>query len=167
MTNGGIIEGGSTLRVGFSDLSPTTSFCQSIPKTPMNVGERWGTIGWAAKLPNGSMRVFHGAGTTDEENAGRYSKTDERHIGRQRFGLSLRTVGATSWSGEGYGLLVVSAPDNTAPHYPRNHGNPYIEKGMHTRPQLHFTFGGGDCSFANASEGFKGWGADEVASPRS
>jgi hypothetical protein len=36
---------------------------------------------------------------------------------------------------------------------------------MHTRSQLHFTFGGGDCSFANASEGFKGWGADEVASP--
>ena len=99
-------------------------------------------------------------------NAGRYSKTDERHIGRQRFGLSLRTVGATSWSGEGYGLLVVSAPDNTAPHYPRNHGNPYIEKGMHTRSQ-HYLFGGGDCSFANASEGFKGWGADEVASPRS
>jgi hypothetical protein len=76
-------------------------------------------------------------------NAGRYSKTDERHIGRQRFGLSLRTVGATSWSGEGYGLLVVSAPDNTAPHYPRNHGNPYIEKGMHTRPQQIF-FGGGE-----------------------
>ena len=110
---------------------------------------------------------LHGAGINDEENAGRYSKTDECHIGRQRFGLSLRTVGAASWSGEGYGLLVVSAPDNTAPHYPRNHGNPYIEKGMHTRPQLHFTFGSGDCSFANASEGFKGWGADEVASPRS
>jgi hypothetical protein len=67
--------------------------------------------------------------------AGRYSKTDERHIGRQRFGLSLRTVGATSWSGEGYGLLVVSAPDNTAPHYSRHHRNPYIEKGMHTRSQ--------------------------------
>ena len=30
-----------------------------------------------------------------------------------------------------------------------------------------FTFGSGECSFANASEGFKGWGADEVAPPRS
>lgn len=71
--------------------------------------------------------------------AGRYNETDECHIGRQRFGLSLRTVGATSWSGEGYGLLVVSAPDNTAPHYPRNHGNPYIEEGMHTRSQQIFS----------------------------
>ena len=103
---------------------------------------------------------LHGAGINDEENAGRYSKL--------MSGLDWEfSVAATSWSGEGYGLLVVSAPDNTAPHYPRNHGNPYIEKGMHTRTQLHFTFGGGDCSFANASEGFKGWGADEVASPRS
>jgi hypothetical protein len=163
----GCIEGGSTLRVGFSDLKSRNS-------------ERFD-----ARL--------HGAGINDEENAGRYSKTDECHIGRQRFGLSLRTVGATSWSGEGYGLLVVSAPDNTAPHYPRNHGNPYIEKEARLRPQ-HFAFvvcstqsrrkvvqrkskplwsratsifGGGDCSFANASEGFKGWGADEVASPRS
>jgi hypothetical protein len=82
---------------------------------------------------------LHGAGINDEENAGRYSKTDECHIGRRRFGLSLRTVGATSWSGEGYGLLVVSAPDNTAPHYPRNHGNPYIEEGMHTRSQQIFS----------------------------
>jgi hypothetical protein len=49
------------------------------------------------------------------------------------------SVAATSWSGEGYGLLVVSAPDNTAPHYPRNHGNPYIEKGMHTRSQQIFS----------------------------
>ena len=29
------------------------------------------------------------------------------------------------------------------------------------------SFGSGACSFANASEGFKGWGADEVAPPRS
>jgi hypothetical protein len=34
-------------------------------------------------------------------------------------------------------------------------------------PTTTFTFGSGDCSFANASEGFKGWGADEVAPPRS
>lgn len=34
-------------------------------------------------------------------------------------------------------------------------------------PATTFTFGSGDCSFANASEGFKGWGADEVAPPRS
>jgi len=86
---------------------------------------------------------LHGAGINDEENAGRYSKTDERHIGRQRFGLSLRTVGATSWSGEGYGLLVVSAPDNTAPHYPRHHRNPYIEEKARLRSQQLY-FGGGE-----------------------
>ena len=114
MDNGGIIEGCSTLRVGYSDLSPATSFCQSIPKTPMNVGEPWETIGWAANFPNGSMRVFHGAGTTDEENAGQH----------------------------------------------------HAEKEARLRSQ-HITFGSGDCSFANASEGFKGWGADEVAPPRS
>jgi hypothetical protein len=49
MTNGGIIEGFASedkprsLPKANSDLSPVTSF------------------------PNGSMRVFHGAGTTDEE----------------------------------------------------------------------------------------------------
>jgi hypothetical protein len=81
----------------------------------MNVGERWETIGWAAKLPNGSMRVFHGTGITEEENAGQH----------------------------------------------------YAEKEARLRPQLHFTFGSGACSLANASEGFKGWGADEVTPPRS
>jgi hypothetical protein len=108
---------------------------------------------------------LHGAGINDEENAGRYSKTDERHIGRQRFGLSLRTVGATSWSGEGYGLLVVSAPDNTAPHYPRNHGNPYIEKGMHTRPQ-HYLLEAGSYRHENAELHWS-WGASEVRHPAS
>ena len=44
---------------------------------------------------------------------------------------------------------------------------PAIEKEARLRPQHFFTFGSGDCSFANASEGFKGWGADEVAPPRS
>jgi hypothetical protein len=96
---------------------------------------------------------LHGAGINDEENAGRYSNTDERHIGRQRFGLSLRTVGATSWSGDSKVYWPVSAPYNTAPHCYRNHGNPYIGKGMHTRSQQIF-FGGGETrmqmrSFAN------------------
>ena len=89
MTNGGIIEG-HTEYSACNDLSPTTYF------------------------PNVSMRVFHGAGTNDEENAGQH----------------------------------------------------YTEKEARLRPQ-HITFGSGDCSFANASEGFKGWGAYEVAPPRS
>jgi len=47
--------------------------------------------------------------------SGQRSKTDERHIGRQRFGLSPRTVGATSRSG---GHRMVS----------RDLGNPCAEK---------------------------------------
>jgi len=76
-------------------------------------------------------------------SAGRYSKTDERHIGRQRSGLSLRTVGATSWSGDSKAYWPVSALSNTAPHCYRNHGNPYIGKGMHTRSQQIFLAGAG------------------------
>jgi hypothetical protein len=74
--------------------------------------------------------------------SGQRSNTDECHIGRQRSGLSRRTVGATSWSGEGYGLLVVSAPDNTAPHCPRHHGNPCAEKVRPHRPRQSFGSGG-------------------------
>jgi hypothetical protein len=70
---------------------------------------------------------LHGAGINDEENAGRYS------IRMSGSEAGLRP--ATSWSGEGYGLLVVSAPDNTAPHYPRNHGNPCAEKVRPHRPR--------------------------------
>jgi hypothetical protein len=124
MTNGGIIEGFASedkprsLPKANSDLSPVTSF------------------------PNGSMRVFHGAGTTEEENkAGRWTNIPD---GDYPFGGS----GASS-------LQAVSLR------------KPAIEKEARLRPQHFFTFGSGDCSFANASEGFKGWGADEVAPPRS
>jgi hypothetical protein len=122
MTNGGIIEGFASedkprsLPKANSDLSPVTSF------------------------PNGSMRVFHGAGTTDEENAGRWTNIPD---GDYPFGGSGATLRAVSLR------------------------KPAIEKEARLRPQHFFTFGSGDCSFANASEGFKGWGADEVAPPRS
>jgi hypothetical protein len=79
--------------------------------------------------------------------SGQRSNTDERHTRRQRSGLSRRTVGATSWSGEGYGLLVVSAPDNTAPHYPRNHGHPCAEKVRPHRPRQ--IFGVPETNFGN------------------
>jgi hypothetical protein len=123
MTNGGIIEGFASedkprsLPKANSDLSPVTSF------------------------PNGSMRVFHGAGTTEEENkAGRWTNIPD---GDYPFGGSGATLRAVSLR------------------------KPAIEKEARLRPQHFFTFGSGDCSFANASEGFKGWGADEVAPPRS
>jgi hypothetical protein len=123
MTNGGIIEGFASedkprsLPKANSDLSPVTSF------------------------PNGSMRVFHGAGTTEEENkAGRWTNIPD---GDYPFGGSGATLQAVSLR------------------------KPAIEKEARLRPQHFFTFGSGDCSFANASEGFKGWGADEVAPPRS
>ena len=60
MTNDGIIEG-HTENSGCSDLSPVTSF------------------------PNGSMRVFHGAGTTDEENAGQHYAEKEARLRPQHF----------------------------------------------------------------------------------
>jgi hypothetical protein len=96
-----------------------------------------------AAVIEGSLGILGDSDLSRSSTFAGQRSMDECHIGRQRFGLSLRTVGATSWSGEGYGLLVVSAPDNTAPHYPRNHGNPCAEKGMHTRSQQLY-FGGGE-----------------------
>jgi len=70
MTNGGIIEGHAGNSTGCSDLSPATSF------------------------PNGSMRVFHGAGTTEEENkAGRWTNIPD---GDYLFGGSGATLRAVS-----------------------------------------------------------------------
>jgi len=138
MTNGGIIEGHAGNSTGCSDLSPATFLCQSIPKTPMNVGERWETIGWAAKLPNGSMRVFHGAGTTDEEIAGQHNNiaTLTRMMAR-KGGIVRRVAG----SGGGKGLWPVVALKQTPPHYRRNPINPYVEKEARLRPQHFFIFG--------------------------
>jgi hypothetical protein len=95
---------------------------------------------------------LHGAGINDEENAGQRSERGAP------YGVSC---------GQEIARLMARISHKMMPHCYRHHGNLCAEEGMHTRPQLHFTFGGGDCSFANASEGFKGWGADEVASPRS
>jgi|688.fasta_scaffold360105_3 hypothetical protein len=92
MTNGGIIEG-NTENSGFSDLSPATSF------------------------PNGSMRVFHGAGTTDEENnAGRWTNIPD---GDYLFGGSGATLRAVSLR------------------------KPAIEKEARLRTQLNLSFGSG------------------------
>jgi hypothetical protein len=103
MTNGGIIEG-TQHRCGVSacakviDLSPATSF------------------------PNGSMRVFHGAGTTDEEIAGQHNNR-------------ATTVWWIAGSGGGKGLWPVVAFKQTPPHYRRNPINPYAEKEARLRPQ--------------------------------
>ena len=77
------------------------------------------------------------------------------------------TVWWIAGSGGGYGLWQATALKQMLPHYRRNPLSLYVEKEARLRPQHLFIFGGGDCSFANASEGFKGWGADEVAPPRS
>jgi hypothetical protein len=64
---------------------------------------------------------LHGAGINDEENAGQRSKRGAPYgglRGRERD-TAYRPVSAY----------------NTAPHYPRHHGNPCAEKWMHTRPQ--------------------------------
>jgi hypothetical protein len=96
----------------------------------MNVGD-WATIGRAAKLPNGSMRVFHGAGTTEEENkAGRWTNIPD---GDYLFGGSGATLRAVSLR------------------------KPAIEKEARLRPQ-HLTFGSGETRHENAEE-FNGWGA--------
>ena len=100
MTNGGITEG-HTENSGCSDLSPVTSF------------------------PNGSMRVFHGAGTTEEENnAGRWTNIPDATL-LLPFGQCRRS------GGSGATLRAVSLR------------KPAIEKEARLRPQ-HFTFGSGE-----------------------
>jgi hypothetical protein len=129
MTNGGIIEGGSTLRVGSSDLSPATSF------------------------PNGSMRVFHGAGTTDEENnAGQHSNR-------------ATTVWWIAGSGGGYGLWQATALKQMLPHYRRNPLSLYAEKEARLRPQ-HFTFGSGE-NCMRMQKNPVAWGLSGFSPPRS
>jgi hypothetical protein len=128
MTNGGIIEGGSTLRVGSSDPSSATSF------------------------PNGSMRVFHGAGTTDEENAGQHNKT-------------ATTVWWIAGSGGGYGLWQATALKQMLPHYRRNPINPYAEKEARLRPQP-FTFGSGE-NCTKKQKNPVAWGLSGFTPPRS
>ena len=66
-------------------------------------------------------------GNADVTLSGQRSNTDERHIGRQRFGLSLRTVGATSRSGGIHGLSA-RMELKSMPHWSRNLGNPCAEK---------------------------------------
>ena len=98
MTNGGITEG-HTENSGCSDLSPITSF------------------------PNGSMRVFHGAGTTEEENkAGRWTNIPKFSRFEKRFKI---------FGGSGASLRAVRLR------------KPAIEKEARLRPQ-HFTFGSGE-----------------------
>lgn len=104
MTNSGIIEGHAEYS-GCSDLSLAISLC----------------------LPNGSMRVFHGAGTTDEEIAGQHRYTDERRAETQHT--------ATSRSGGGKGPWQATALKQMLPHYRRNLGNPCVEKEARLRPQ--------------------------------
>jgi hypothetical protein len=86
---------------------------------------------------------LHGAGINDEENAGQRNNIDERHIARQRFGLSHRTVGATSWSGDSMAYGCVGPVNEMTPHCYRNHNNPCAEKGMHIRSQQIFLAGAG------------------------
>jgi hypothetical protein len=106
MTNSGIIEGHAEYS-GCSDLSLAISLC----------------------LPNGSMRVFHGAGTTDEEIAGQHSN-------------KATTVWWIAGSGGGKGLWQATALKQMLPHYRRNPNNPYVEKEARLRPQPNFfTFG--------------------------
>jgi hypothetical protein len=163
MTNRGIIEGHAGNSTGCSDLSLAISSCQSVPNTPMNVGTPWATIGRAAN------------------HAGQHSN-------------KATTVWWIAGSGGGYGLWQATALKQMLPHYRRNPLSLYAEKEARLRPQpfissrsrmgtssrcsceersrgpasaLRFTFGSGDYSFANASESFKGWEADEVALPRS
>lgn len=87
---------------------PTTNFCQSVPNTPMNVGDSWATIGRAAS------------------NAGQRSETDVRRAETQHT--------ATSRSG---GWMIPSQREATIPaHTAHNLGNPYAEKEARLRSQL-------------------------------
>jgi hypothetical protein len=73
-------------------------------------------------------------GNADVTLSGQRSNTDERHIGRQRFGLSRRTVGATSRSGGIHGLSACMEL-KSMPHWSRNLGNPCAEKVRPHRPR--------------------------------
>ena len=139
MTNSGIIEGHTGNSTGCSDLSLSISSCQSVPNPPMNVGD-WATIGRAAKLPNGSMRVFHGAGTTEEENkAGRWTNIPD---GDYLFGGSGATLRAVSLR------------------------KPAIEKEARLRPQHYFIFGSGETRMKMQNNSMAG-GLLGFAPPRS
>jgi hypothetical protein len=81
---------------------------------------------------------LHGAGTNDEENAGRYSIRMSATSGDRGSALVCERW-APHRGREIVRLMVVSAPYNTAPHCYRNHGNLYIEEGMHTRSQQIFS----------------------------
>ena len=142
MTNGGIIEG-HTEYSACSDLSLAIGYAALLNRTPTYI------VGYlcrlsGASIPNVSMRVFHGAGTNDEENAGQHYAEKEARLRPQHYfprGPMLETICTLLDQ-----RLLVSPT--------RRCGSADV-------------FGSGDCSFANASEGFKGWGADEVAPPRS
>jgi hypothetical protein len=92
---------------------------------------------------------LHGAGINDEENAGRYSIRMSATLGDRGSALVCERW-VPHRGREIVWLMAVSALSNTAPHCYRNHGNPYIEKGMHTRSQQIFLAGAGWVAEADA-----------------
>lgn len=98
----GVIEGSFEAYVpNDSDLSPSSNLVGCVTVRKDVVAPKVDSV-CAPPLPNGSMRVFHGAGTTDEENAGRWTNIPEQSLpktidkGRHRnsggSGATLRAV---------------------------------------------------------------------------
>jgi len=99
-------------------------------------GQPHPTNSFCQSVPNPPMNVG------DWATIGRAANHAGQHSNRAT------TVLWIAGSGGGKGLWPVVALKQTPPHYRRNPINPYVEKEARLRPQHLFTFGGGDCSFA-------------------
>ena len=85
-----------------------TNFCQSVPKTPMKVGEQWATIGRAANHAGQHSNTAHSSSLRLKAK-GRMARSGEQRTGRQGAIISGR--------------------------FACNLGNPYAEKEARLRPQ--------------------------------
>lgn len=120
-----------------SDLTLGISPCQSVPNTPMNVGEPWATIGRAAN------------------HAGQHDNIATITCAMARKGGIVQRVAG---SGDTQGLCA-SAELKSASHCVRNPSNLHAEKEARLRSQ-HFTFsrsrmgnGSSRCSCEGGSRG--------------
>jgi hypothetical protein len=122
-----------------SDLSPSSNLMGCVTVRKDVVALKVDSVcapPFCQSVPNPPMNVG------DWATIGRAANHAGQHSNRAT------TVLWIAGSGGGKGLWPVVALKQTPPHYRRNPINPYVEKEARLRPQHLFTFGGGDCSFA-------------------
>ncbi len=118
--------------VSATKAEPAAHFGGVPPRSPYGVqgAARCGLIPrlHLAAVIEGSLGILGDSDLSRSSTlSGQRSNTDERHIGRQRSGLSPRTVGATSRSGGLHGLSARMELKSMS-HWSRNLGNPCAEK---------------------------------------